>query len=128
MYANVASTGERTSASSLNRPTAPPLRRVHPPVTTPAAGGSRQQLHQPLPTPDHAAAPQPPSRQPDSDEPWKMVGELGPPGRPVVGDVVAPQVGLVADALLAEQAVEGLGRLERPGGVRAGWPRSPWGC
>ena len=36
-----------------------------------------------------------------------MVGELGPPGRPVVGDVVAPQVGLVADALLAEQAVEG---------------------
>src|SRR5215207_6166849 len=54
---------------------------------------------------------------PSSDEPRQVVGELGPPGRPVVGHVVAPQVGLVADALLAQQAVEGLGRLERPGGV-----------
>src|SRR5215218_10087290 len=52
-----------------------------------------------------------------SDEPRQVVGQLGPPGGPVVGDVVAPQVGLVADALLAQQPVEGPGRLERPGGV-----------
>src|SRR5512132_1030262 len=52
-----------------------------------------------------------------SDEHRQVVGELGPPGRPVVGHVVAPQVGLVPDALGGQQPVDGDRRLECPGGV-----------
>src|SRR5689334_2050981 len=50
-----------------------------------------------------------------SAEAWQVMGELGAPRRPVVRDVVTPQVELAADAPLAEQ----VGHL--PGGVqRAG--------
>ena len=50
---------------------------------------------------------------PPSAEPWQMVGELRSPGGPVVRHVVAPEVQLAADPLLAEQAGE------RPGAVAA---------
>ena len=51
-----------------------------------------------------------------------MVGDLGAPGRPVVRDVVAPQVQLVADALLGEHPGEPLrGRAARPV-VSSHWP------
>ena len=43
-----------------------------------------------------------------SAEPWQMMGELRSPRRPVVRDVVAPEVQLVADALVAEQPREAL--------------------
>src|SRR5947209_17577187 len=46
-----------------------------------------------------------------------MMRDLAPPGRPVVRDVVAPEVDLVADPLLREDAAEALRRLERTGRV-----------
>src|SRR3954468_6518409 len=46
-----------------------------------------------------------------------MMGELGSPRRPIVCDVVPPQVQLVADALVAEHAGEALRALQRPGRV-----------
>ena len=46
-----------------------------------------------------------------------MVCELRAPRRPVVRDVVAPQVELVAQPLFLQQPGEALGALERAGGV-----------
>src|SRR5580704_1155456 len=46
-----------------------------------------------------------------------VVGELGAPGRPVVGHVVAPHVQFVLDPLLAQQRVEPPGAVQRPCGV-----------
>src|SRR5207302_4526588 len=55
-----------------------------------------------------------------STEPRQMVSELVAPGRPVVDDVVAPQIELVRDALLGEQAGEVLRALESAGRVLPG--------
>src|SRR4051812_23564598 len=52
-----------------------------------------------------------------SHEAWQMVGDLALPRRPVVRDVVAPQVELVPYALPGEDARESLRALERPGRV-----------
>src|ERR1700726_4439281 len=44
-----------------------------------------------------------------------VVGELGPPGRPVVRDVVAPHVQFVFYPLLVQQRREPPGTVQRPG-------------
>src|SRR3954464_4886092 len=46
-----------------------------------------------------------------------MVGDLRAPRRPVVRDVVAPEIELVADALLAQALGEAQRAVERAGGV-----------
>src|SRR5580698_6354691 len=46
-----------------------------------------------------------------------VVGELGTPGRPVVGHVVAPYVQFVLDPLLVQQRGEPPGAVQHPGGV-----------
>src|SRR5947209_18098221 len=50
-------------------------------------------------------------------EPRQVVGELCAPGRPVVRDVVPPQVQLMFDALVGEQPGHALGGRQRTGGV-----------
>src|SRR6266511_1610627 len=45
------------------------------------------------------------------------MGQLGSPRRPVVWDVVTPEVELVRDALLGEYTGESLGAFQRSGGV-----------
>src|SRR5262245_30554325 len=52
-----------------------------------------------------------------SAEPRQVVRPLGAPGRPVVRDVVPPQVQLVPDALGREQARQVSRGRERAGGV-----------
>ena len=52
-----------------------------------------------------------------SAEPWQMMSELRTPRRPIVRDVVPPEVQLVADALLREQGGEALRALQRAGRV-----------
>src|SRR5260370_19258650 len=46
-----------------------------------------------------------------------VVGELGTPGRPVVGHVVAPHVQFVLDPFLVQQRGDPPGPVQRPGGV-----------
>src|SRR5512132_3942550 len=50
-----------------------------------------------------------------SAEAWQVMRELCPPGGPVVGDVVAPQVKLVRDSLAGEQACHLPRRVQRSG-------------
>src|SRR3954449_10408346 len=57
-----------------------------------------------------------------SDIPGENMSDLALPGRPVVRRVVAPDLEVVRDALLAEEAGEALGRLERAGRVFPGAP------
>src|SRR6476646_11442693 len=54
---------------------------------------------------------------PRSWEPWQMMRDLASPRRPVVRDVVAPEVDLAGDALLVEQRAEAPRRVERAGRV-----------
>src|ERR1700722_11304291 len=54
---------------------------------------------------------------PSSAESRHVMGELGPPGRPVVRDVVSPQIGFVLDALGGQQPGQLLRALQRACGV-----------
>src|SRR5437660_253868 len=59
----------------------------------------------------------PPNGNRESAEAGEMVGELPAPGRPVVRDIVAPQVQLVPDPFVGKESGDVPRRVERAGGV-----------